>query len=640
MKKEKLPLLGNGTNNFKNYSSISKQKNTSLNVSILSCQDVILSWNNITAIVEAPKRKWFFSKSSKKHEHRYILRDVSGNIGPGQLLAIMGSSGAGKTTLMNVLTSRNLQNVSVYGKVSVNGYPMDNSIIGMSGYVQQDDLFIGTLTVREHLIFQALLRMDQNLSKKVRLQRVDDVIAYLGLSKCANTNIGIPGRIKGISGGEMKRLSFASEILTNPSLLFCDEPTSGLDTFMALSIISILREMAAAGCTIVCSIHQPSSEVYALFDQVLFLANGQVAFMGSASRALDFFSDLGLQCPTNFNPADFFISELSILPDQEEYSKKRIQQICESYANIRNRSLTNGEVIKESAERIKNVTKNCMYKASWWVQFYVIIWRSFLSIRRNPILTTMRFVQTIIVALILGFMYWKQTLDQDGIMNINGVLFLLLTNVTFQNMLAVINVFCADIPVFLREHWNGMYRVGIYVICKMLAELPTFIVLPALFTSIVYWMVGLRADVTSFFLCVGIVTLASNAACSFGYMISSCSTSISMAISIGPPMIIPLMLFGGFLLNIETIPIYFDWVKYLSWFYYGNEAMSIIQWSGVEHIACNNSTVCIKNGDIVLESLNFNKDHLTWDIMLLCVLIVGYRLLAYIGLYIKTIHRK
>ncbi|ESP04309.1 hypothetical protein LOTGIDRAFT_170903 [Lottia gigantea] len=130
--------------------------------------------------------------------------------------------------------------------------------------------------------------MDRSISKAGRLQRVEEVIRELGLLSCANTQIG-GERIKGISGGERKRLSFASEVLTNPPLMFCDEPTSGIDTFMAMNVVQTLKTMANKGRTILCTIHQPSSEVYAMFDEVLLLSEGRTAFLGSADDAFTFF---------------------------------------------------------------------------------------------------------------------------------------------------------------------------------------------------------------------------------------------------------------------------------------------------------------------------------------------------------------
>ena len=202
----------------------------------------------------------------------------------------MGASGAGKSTLLNALTFRNLTGLKVNGNRYANGVAVSpNSLTSVSAYVQQDDLFIGTLTVKEHLIFQARVRMDKEIPYQQRMERIDEVVQELGMTDCLNTIIGIAGRIKGLSGGEKKRLSLASEVLTNPPLMFCDEPTSGLDFYMAQNMVKVLRNMAKGGKTIVATIHQPSSQVFALFDRILMMAQGKVAFLGDATQAKSFF---------------------------------------------------------------------------------------------------------------------------------------------------------------------------------------------------------------------------------------------------------------------------------------------------------------------------------------------------------------
>jgi ATP-binding cassette, subfamily G (WHITE), eye pigment precursor transporter len=173
---------------------------------------------------------------------RHLLKNVNGVAKSGELLAILGSSGAGKTTLLNALSFRSPPGVKVSPTSirAINGIPVTATELRVRcAYVQQDDLFIGSLTTKEHLMFQAMLRMDRNKTHKEKLQRVSDVLAELSLSRCANTLIGVPGKIKGLSGGERKRLAFASEALTDPHLLLCDEPTSGLDSFMAHNVLLV-----------------------------------------------------------------------------------------------------------------------------------------------------------------------------------------------------------------------------------------------------------------------------------------------------------------------------------------------------------------------------------------------------------------
>jgi ATP-binding cassette, subfamily G (WHITE), eye pigment precursor transporter len=169
-------------------------------------------------------------------------------------------------------------------------------------------------------------------------------------------------------------------------------------------------------------------------------------------------------------------------------------------------------------------------------------------------------------------------------------------------------VFSAELPIFIRESRARLYRTSAYFLGKTLAEIPLFLAVPMIFTSIAYPMIGLRAGYMYFFTAAFVVTLIANVSTSFGYLISCASSSISMALSVGPPVIIPFLIFGGFFLNSGSVPDYFKWLSYLSWFRYGNEALTINQWAGVTDIICTRSnTTCPANGKIILETLNFNQ---------------------------------
>ena len=231
---------------------------------------VSLSWDNIC--VNLPAKKSLFGNKIKR-EKVEILKHVHGNVQPGTLLAIMGASGSGKTTLLNVLTARSGSDLKISGRILVNGQQMGSGIKKISAYVQQDDVFCGQLTVREHLWFHAMLRLDEKMSISEKEKKVDDVLQELGLTKCKDSVIGVPERLKSISGGERKRLAFAAEVLTDPGLLFCDEPTSGLDSFMAESVVQNLKTMSRKGRTILCTIHQPSSQTFGLFDKFVHFLN-------------------------------------------------------------------------------------------------------------------------------------------------------------------------------------------------------------------------------------------------------------------------------------------------------------------------------------------------------------------------------
>jgi len=278
------------------------------------------------------------------------------------------------------------------------------------------------------------------------------------------------------------------------------------------------------------------------------------------------------------------------------------------------------------------------YKTGWWGQFKAVYWRSTLSNLREPMVLKVKIFQTIVIALLLGVIYLGQELNQQGVMNINGALFLFLTNMTFQNVFSVINVFCLELPIFLREHGNGMYRTDVYFLAKTLSELPLYIIFPTLFIGITYYMIGLNADIGCFFICVGITILVSNAGVSFGYMTSCVSSNVNVALAITAPSIIPFMIFGGFFLNSGSVPSWLMWLQYLSWFNYANEALSINQWQNVDFINCTGQVACPPNGTVVLQQLGYDEDNFNTDIGGLAGLVVGYRIIAFLILLLKA-HR-
>lgn len=318
--------------------------------------------------------------------------------------------------------------------------------------------------------FQAMLRLDRHLPYKEKLQKVDQVIAELSLTKCQNTIIGVTGRIKGLSGGERKRLSFASEAITDPSLLLCDEPTSGLDSFMAHNVLQVLKNLAQKDKTIIVTIHQPSSEIFCMFDKLLLMANGRVAFLGTPTEANEFFTSLEAPCPINYNPADFYVERLAVVPGNEEESLETIRKICDAFSVSEYQKRINDDVnsIRSNSNILKwsNGTNGNgveSYRVSWWAQFRAILWRSWLTVLKEPLLVRVRLIQTVVcmlmfskkksrqfslscfpifqlVAVVVGIIFYGQQMTQDGVMNINGAIFLFLTNMTFQNVFCVANV--------------------------------------------------------------------------------------------------------------------------------------------------------------------------------------------------------
>lgn len=275
-----------------------------------------ISWENIVISAEIKKGGCCGGKPKDGEpavESKPIIRGVSGTVMPGQFLAIIGASGAGKTTLLNFLSGREIsQNLKKTGSIKVNGQEKETirNFSANSAYVQQDDILFQTMTVRECLEFAAKLKLPGTNADKV--QRVNELIDELKLNKCQFTRIGGP-LIKGVSGGERKRTSIGVELITDPSLIFLDEPTTGLDSFTATSVMETLGDLAKKqGRTVISTIHQPNSDIYEQFDRLMLLARGRILYLNKADLAVSYFAGIGFACPDLSNPADYFMTIMSI----------------------------------------------------------------------------------------------------------------------------------------------------------------------------------------------------------------------------------------------------------------------------------------------------------------------------------------
>ncbi|KAG6532137.1 hypothetical protein ZIOFF_005975 [Zingiber officinale] len=241
-----------------------------------------------------------------------ILQGITGSARPGELLAVMGPSASGKTTLLSLLGGRTTANI-VQGSITYNDEPYSKSLKGRIGFVTQDDVLFAHLTVRETLTYAALLRLPRTMSRQKKEERVVNVITELGLQRCQDTIVG-GSFIRGVSGGERKRVCIGNEILVNPSLLFLDEPTSGLDSTTTLRVVQVLTEIAEpamdmlqSGKTVVTTIHQPSIRLFHRFDKLILLGKGSLFYFGRASKAMSYFSSTGFSPLIAMNPAEFLV---------------------------------------------------------------------------------------------------------------------------------------------------------------------------------------------------------------------------------------------------------------------------------------------------------------------------------------------
>lgn len=291
----------------------------------------------------------------------------------------------------------------------------------------------------------------------------------------SNTRIGSGDDEKVLSGGERKRLAFAVELLNNPVILFCDEPTTGLDSYSAQQLVQTLYDLAKKGTTILCTIHQPSSQLFDMFNNVLLLSEGRVAFTGSPQNALDFFAQNGYRCPEAYNPADYLIGVLASDPGYEQASKRCAQYLCDlfavSSAAKQRDMLVNLEIhMAESGDYPFDKEVNLFRPAAWYLKFHVIWYRFTLTLIRDPKVQWLRFLQKMAMAIIIGACFAGTTvLDQMGVQAVQGALFVMISENTYHPMYSVLNVFPQGFPLFMRETRSGLYSTAQYYIGTVLA---------------------------------------------------------------------------------------------------------------------------------------------------------------------------
>ena len=308
------------------------------NASSSLTEEVTFSWKFISRsiFVKAPKSSKVSSSppSSSQNisgkEEKHLLQNVSGLVRPGEVLAVMGPSGAGKSSFLDTISGR--VPASSGGSVALDNHVLNSAgaLRGLSAYVPQDDALLGTLTVAETIAFSAEIRLPHaEYTDEDRLKHVNDIIRGLGLERVRDSPIGTV-LVRGISGGQRRRVSIGMELVTHPAILFLDEPTSGLDSAASFFVIKMVKELAQKEkFSVIATIHQPSNKTYELFDKVMLLAKGQTVYFGPRDRLTEHFESLGFPCPQFANPADYymdlintdFVDENPAEPDNDEENK-------------------------------------------------------------------------------------------------------------------------------------------------------------------------------------------------------------------------------------------------------------------------------------------------------------------------------
>ncbi|KAI0096799.1 putative ABC multidrug transporter [Nemania sp. FL0031] len=338
---------------------------------------------------------------------KQLLRNVSGFVTPGKLVALMGSSGAGKTTLMDVLAQRKDEG-TVKGSILINGEPQGISFQRDTGYCEQNDVHEATATVREALLFSARLRQPHHVPDAEKVEYVEYIMSLLELIPLQHAVIGSPN--SGLSIEQRKRLTIATELVAKPSLLFLDEPTSGLDGQSAYEICRFLKKLAAAGQTIICTIHQPSAVLFETFDVLLLLAKGgRTTYFGEtghgSSIVLDYFARHGVPCHPGSNPAEHIVDVVqgrfgteTDWPAVWEASSER-QRTLDKLTELEQDHSHTHFGMKEEDE--KDFATPITYQIS------LVTRRQLLSLWRNPDYVWNKIGIHVTNGLFAGFTFWK-----------------------------------------------------------------------------------------------------------------------------------------------------------------------------------------------------------------------------------------
>ncbi|KAI5452128.1 Multidrug resistance protein [Naganishia albida] len=449
-------------------------------------QTAIFHWENVVYDIKIKK------------EDRRILDHVSGWVKPGTLTCLMGVSGAGKTTLLDVLASRVTMGV-IDGEMLVDGRPRDDSFQRKTGYVQQQDLHLSTSTVREALRFSALLRQPAKVPRKEKLDYVEEVIKLLEMDSYSNAVVGVLG--EGLNVEQRKRLTIGVELVAKPELLlFLDEPTSGLDSQTSWAIIQLLKKLADHGQAILCTVHQPSAQLFSQFNRLLLLAKGgkQIYFgeVGDNSETLiSYFERNGArQCGQDENPAEYMLSAIGATPGAKStvdwhktwLESPEYESVKAELAQMK-RELPNKVSTVDAADDKANHRE---FAAPFGVQLWEVLRRVFQQWWRTPSYIWSKTALCTFSGLFIGFSFYDAGTSIQSLQNQLFSIFLLFT-IFGQLVQQIMPHFVTQRDLYeVRERPSKTYSWKIFMLSNIIVELPWNSLMAVLIFFTWYYPVG------------------------------------------------------------------------------------------------------------------------------------------------------
>ncbi|XP_022148619.1 pleiotropic drug resistance protein 1-like [Momordica charantia] len=507
-----------------------------------------------------------------------LLKGVSGSFRPGVLTALMGVSGAGKTTLMDVLAGRKTGGY-IEGSITISGYPKKQETFArISGYCEQTDIHSPHVTVYESLVYSAWLRLPPEVDSATRKMFVEEVMELIELNPLRDAIVGLPG-VNGLSTEQRKRLTIAVELVANPSIIFMDEPTSGLDARAAAIVMRTVRNTVDTGRTVVCTIHQPSIDIFDAFDELFLLRRGgEEIYVGPigrhSSQLIEYFESIeGVpKIKDGYNPATWML-EVTTAGQEATLGVNFNTLYKDSELYRRNKALI--KELSVATENSKELYFPTKYSQSFVIQCMACLWKQHLSYWRNPPYSAVRFLFTTFIALMFGTIFWdlgsKRGTQQD-LFNAMGSMYAAVLFIGVQNATSVQPVVAIERTVFYRERAAGMYSALPYAFGQVAIELPYIFIQTIVYGVIVYGMIGFEWTAAKFFWYIFFMYFTLLYFTFYGMMTVAVTPNHNIAAIVSSAFYGFWNLFSGFIVPRTRIPIWWRWYYWIcpvAWTLYG-----------------------------------------------------------------------
>ncbi|XP_071634441.1 ATP-binding cassette sub-family G member 1-like [Temnothorax longispinosus] len=571
----------------------------------------------------------YSARRNRKGIEKTILRNVTGYFESGKLTVIIGPSGAGKTTLLKVTSGERLTDVK--GIITINGVERDREMFRKRvRYVPQQFDLLPFLTTRETLYIAARLKLDVNQDEQAIRLIVNDIAESLSLSNCLDT------LAKKLSGGERKRLSIGVEMITKPSVLLLDEPTSGVDSAASNQLVNMLHGMARENCTVVCAIHQPSSQMISLFDDIMVLNQGRSMYCGPKNEILNTYSIAGFTCPIFYNIAEFV---LEVITEQRGGDLENLYKICcDEYEKSRSRNKPNENETSNSNQKcetgdIDTSTNNIIPKKSTWQQQKILFLRSLICIKRDITLTKLRFAGHIANGLFFGAVFYNFGDDAEKVLSNTACLFISVLFLFFANSMPAVLMFPTEATVFLQEYLNNWYSLRAYYSVKILTDLPLQILCASSFLLILYYMTGQPMEYIRILQMWSVGLLITIIGQTAG-MLTGAAFGTKSGFFLIPAVSTPLVLFAGYFLKFRDISVYLQPLCATSFYRYTFEGMMQAVYLNRSNLSCSEIYCYLRSPNKILSmmdmpTVSFYVILIVLTFWILCLHIITYAVLCW-----------